>query len=221
MKKALLLLLAVMLVGCSGEGTEKKKEADVKKDQETKEAVVKKEKVVPIKFEEVDPESKAAVEKFVKKYNVRANIFKKNPVEGIEIAEIPEPITSELNKEETIFSQILLDTDFKKHKGHYKIDVNYNENKKIIGYNIFIEGIPATELNEDGQGGEWAEGIISAMSIAYALGLNIDKFDEESDIAFDEEVAYTYTDPNTKTNVTFLFADWDIGKFEIKYELSK
>ena len=31
MKKVLLLLLAVMLVGCSGEGTEKKKEADVKK----------------------------------------------------------------------------------------------------------------------------------------------------------------------------------------------
>ena len=31
MKKALLLLLAVMLVGCSGEGTEKKKEADVKR----------------------------------------------------------------------------------------------------------------------------------------------------------------------------------------------
>lgn len=133
---------------------------------------------------------------------------------------MPEPITSELNKEENIFSQILLDTDFKKHKGHYKIDAKYNEDKKI-GYNIFIEGIPATELNEDENGGEWAEGIISAMSIAEALGLNIDKFDEESDIAFDEEEAYTYTDPNTKTNVTFLFADWDIGKFEIKYDLSK
>ncbi|GAB0170658.1 hypothetical protein LSPCS325_40950 [Lysinibacillus sp. CTST325] len=221
MKKVLLLLLAVMLVGCSGEGTEKKKEADVKKDQETKEAVVKEEKVVPIKFEEVDPESKVAVEKFVKKYNVRADIYKQNPVDGIVIAKMPEPITSELNKEENIFSQILLDTDFKKHKGHYKIDAKYNEDKKIIGYNIFIEGIPATELNEDENGGEWAEGIISAMSIANALGLNIDKFDEESDIAFDEEVAYTYTDPNTKTNVTFLFADWDIGKFEIKYDLSK
>ncbi|MFT9820605.1 hypothetical protein [Lysinibacillus sp. NPDC056185] len=221
MKKVLLLLLAVMLVGCSGEGTEKKKEADVKKDQETKEAVVKEEKVVPVKFEEVDPESKAAVEKFVKKYNVRADIYKQNPVNGIVIAKMPEPITSELIKEENIFSQILLDTDFKKHKGHYKIDAKYNEDKKIIGYNIFIEGIPATELNEAENGGEWAEGIISAMSIADALGLNIDKFDEESDIAFDEDKAYTYTDPNTKTNVTFLFADWDIGKFEIKYDLSK
>ncbi|MGE8003724.1 hypothetical protein [Lysinibacillus sp. NPDC093216] len=221
MKKVLLLLLAVMLVGCSGEGTEKKKEADVKKDQETKEAVVKEGKVVPVKFEEVDPESKAAVEKFVKKYNVRADIYKQNPVNGIVIAKMPEPITSELNKEENIFSQILLDTDFKKHKGHYKIDAKYNEDKKIIGYNIFIEGIPATELNEAENGGEWAEGIISAMSIADALGLNIDKFDEESDIAFDEDKAYTYTDPNTKTNVTFLFADWDIGKFEIKYDLSK
>jgi len=218
MKKALLLLLAIMLVGCSGEGTEKKKEADVKKDEVTKEEVVKEEKVVPVKFEEVDPESKAAIEKFVKKYNVRVDIYKQDPEEGIEMAKIPDPITSELNKEEKILSQTLLDTDFKKHKGHYKIDAKYNEDKKIIGYTISIEGIPATELSENGE--EWAEGITSTMTIADALGLNIDKYDEESDIAFDEE-NYTYTDPNTKTNVTFLYADWDLGKFEIKYDLSK
>ena len=48
----------------------------------------------------------------------------------MEIAKIQEPITSELNKEENIFSQILLDTDFKEHKGHYKIEAKYNEDKK-------------------------------------------------------------------------------------------
>ncbi|MGE7929516.1 hypothetical protein [Lysinibacillus xylanilyticus] len=213
MKKALLLLLAVMLVGCSGEGTEKKKEEDVKKEE-----VIKEEKVVPVKFEEVDPESKATVEKFVKKYNVRVDFIKQYQEKGIEIAKIQEPITSELNKEEDTLSQILLETDYKKHKGHYKIDAKYNEDKKIIGYTISIEGVPANELSEDGE--EWAEGIISTMAIADALGLNIDKYDEESDIAFDEE-NYTYTDPNTKTNVTFLYADWDLGKFEIKYDLSK
>ncbi|KMY28136.1 hypothetical protein ACZ11_23110 [Lysinibacillus xylanilyticus] len=213
MKKALLLLLAVMLVGCSGEGTEKKKEEDVKKEE-----VIKEEKVVPVKFEEVDPESKATVEKFVKKYNVRVDFIKQYQEKGIEIAKIQEPITSELNKEENTLSQILLETDYKKHKGHYKIDAKYNEDKKIIGYTISIEGVPANELSENGE--EWAEGIISTMAIADALGLNIDKYDEESDIAFDEE-NYTYTDPNTKTNVTFLYADWDLGKFEIKYDLSK
>ncbi|MFJ7983272.1 hypothetical protein ACIQ1D_23860 [Lysinibacillus xylanilyticus] len=218
MKKALLLLLAVMLVGCSGEGTEKKKEANVKKDEITKEEVVKEEKVVPVKFEEVDPESKATVEKFVKKYNVRVDFIKQNQEKGIEIAKIQEPLTSELNKEENTLSQILLETDYKKHKGHYKIEAKYNEDKKIIGYTISIEGVPANELSEDGE--EWAEGIISTMAIADALGLNIDKYDAESDIAFDEE-NYTYTDPNTKTNVTFLYADWDLGKFEIKYDLSK
>ncbi|MGE7132050.1 hypothetical protein [Lysinibacillus xylanilyticus] len=212
MKKALLLLLAVMLVGCSGEGTEKKKEANVKKDEVTKE------KVAPVKFEEVDPESKATVEKFVKKYNVRVDFIKQNQEKGIEIAKIQEPLTSELNKEENTLSQILLETDYKKHKGHYKIEAKYNEDKKIIGYTISIEGVPANELSEDGE--EWAEGIISTMAIADALGLNIDKYDAESDIAFDEE-NYTYTDPNTKTNVTFLYADWDLGKFEIKYDLSK
>lgn len=36
MKKALLLILAVMLVGCSGAGTEKNKEEDVKKRRERK-----------------------------------------------------------------------------------------------------------------------------------------------------------------------------------------
>ncbi|MFJ6263981.1 hypothetical protein ACIQGW_03045 [Lysinibacillus xylanilyticus] len=218
MKKALLLLLAVMLVGCSGEGTEKKKEANVKKDEVTKEEVVKEEKVAPVKFEEVDPESKATVEKFVKKYNVRVDFIKQNQEKGIEIAKIQEPLTSELNKEENTLSQILLETDYKKHKGHYKIEAKYNEDKKIIGYTISIEGVPANELSEDGE--EWAEGIISTMAIADALGLNIDKYDAESDIAFDEE-NYTYTDPNTKTNVTFLYADWDLGKFEIKYDLSK
>ena len=212
MRKALLLLLAtVMLVGCSGEGTEKKQEKD---------EVVKEEKVVPVKFEEVDPESKAEVEKFVKKYNTRVDMYKQNAEAGIEIAKIPEPITSELNKEENIFSQNLLDTDFIKHKGHYKIDARYNENKKILGYFISIEGIPANEISAKGE--EWAEGMTSTMSIAYILGLDIDKFDEEGDIALEEEKpTYTYTDPNTKTNVTFLFADWDLGKFEIEYDLSK
>ncbi|MEQ6357851.1 hypothetical protein ABNX05_24935 [Lysinibacillus sp. M3] len=220
MKKVLLLLLAVMLVGCSGEGTEKKKEADVKKEDVVEKEPAEEKKVVPVKFEEVDPESKAAVEKLVKKYNVRVDIYKQDPVDGMEIAKIPEPITSDLNKEENIFSQVLLDTDFIKHKGHYKIDARYNEDKKIIGYYISIEGIPATELSEEGE--EWAEGILSSMAIAWGLGLDIDKFDEESDIALDEEKpTYTYTDPNTKTNVTFLFADWDLGKFEIKYDLSK
>ena len=59
------------------------------------------------------------------------------------------------------------------------------------------------------------------MSIADAIGLNIDKFGEESEKAFDENNTYTYTDPNTKTNVTFNITDWDLGKFEIKYDLSK
>ncbi len=212
MKKALLVLLAIMLVGCSGEGTEKNKEENVKKEE-----IVKEEKVVPVKYEEVDPESKATVEKFVKKYNVRVDVYKQDTEEPIELEKIPEPITSELNKEENILSQILLETDFKKYKGHYKIVAKYNKDKKLIGYNIAVEGSPINEVSEEGD--EWEEGLLSAMSIIDAIGLNLDKNEVEFDKAIDEEKdTHTYTDSNY--NVTFLFADLDLGTYEINYDLT-
>ncbi|MFY0520336.1 hypothetical protein ACOMCU_21255 [Lysinibacillus sp. UGB7] len=212
MKKVLLVLLAIMLVGCSGEGTEKNKEENVKKEE-----IVKEEKVVPVKYEEVDPESKATVEKFVKKYNVRVDVYKQDTEEPIELEKIPEPITSELNKEENILSQILLETDFKKYKGHYKIVAKYNEDKKLVGYNISVEGSPINEVSEEGD--EWEEGLLAAMSIIDAIGLNLDKNEVEFDKAIDEEKdTHTYTDSNY--NVTFLLADLDLGTYEINYDLT-
>ncbi|EON74146.1 hypothetical protein [Lysinibacillus sphaericus] len=212
MKKVLLVLLAIMLVGCSGEGTEKNKEENVKKEE-----IVKEEKVVPVKYEEVDPESKATIEKFVKKYNVRVDVYKQDTEEPIELEKIPEPITSELNKEENILSQILLETDFKKYKGHYKIVAKYNEDKKLVGYNISVEGSPINEVSEEGD--EWEEGLLAAMSIIDAIGLNLDKNEVEFDKAIDEEKdTHTYTDSNY--NVTFLLADLDLGTYEINYDLT-
>ncbi|WP_107951279.1 hypothetical protein [Lysinibacillus parviboronicapiens] len=211
MKKALLLILAVMLVGCSGAGTEKNKEEDVKKEESVKE-----EKVVPVKYEEVDAESKATVEKFVKKYNVRVDVYKQDTEEPIELEKIPEPITNDLNKEEGILSQILLETDFKKHEGHYKVVAKYNEDKKLIGYKISVEASPINEVSEEGD--EWEEGLLSAMSIIDAIGLNLDKNEEELGKAFDEEKdTHTYTDSNY--NVTFHIADMDLGEFEVNYDL--
>lgn len=221
MKKALLLLLAVMLVGCSGEGTEKKKEADVKKEEVVEKEPAEEKKVVPVKFEEVDPESKAAVEKLVKKYNVKVDVFKQDPEDPIELAKISEPITSELNKEENnTFSQILLETDFKEYKGHYKVEAKYNNDKKIIGYGVSMQGVPENEVNEEGD--EWGEGISSAISMAAILGVNVDKLIDELDKAGNENKGtHTYTDPNTNHNVTFLIADMDLGKIGINFDLTK
>ncbi|MGE8036129.1 hypothetical protein B1B04_20895 [Lysinibacillus sp. KCTC 33748] len=221
MKKALLLLLAVMLVGCSGEGTEKKKEVDVKKEDVVEKEPAEEKKVVPVKFEEVDPESKAAVEKLVKKYNVKVDVFKQDPEDPIVIDEISEPITSELNKEENnTFSQILLETDFKQYKGHYKVEAKYNNDKKIIGYGVSMEGVPENEVNEEGD--EWGEGISSAISMAAILGVNVDKLIDELDKAGNENKGtHTYTDPNTNHNVTFLIADMDLGKIGINFDLTK
>ncbi|MFF2177866.1 hypothetical protein ACFVT8_15620 [Lysinibacillus sp. NPDC058147] len=221
MKKALLLLLAVMLVGCSGEGTEKKKEADVKKEDVVEKEPAEEKKVVPVKFEEVDPESKAAVEKLVKKYNVKVDVFKQDPEDPIEIDKISEPITSELNKEENnTFSQILLETDFKQYKGHYKVEAKYNNDKKIIGYGVSMEGVPENEVNEDGD--EWGEGLSSAISMAAILGVNVDKLIDELDKAGNENKGtHTYTDSNTNHNVTFLIADMDLGKIGINFDLTK
>ncbi|WP_285399641.1 hypothetical protein [Lysinibacillus sp. fls2-241-R2A-57] len=220
MKKALLLLLAVMLVGCSGEGTEKKKEASVNKEEENvkKEEVVKEEKVVPVKYAEVDPESKAAVEKFVKKYNVQADLIQQSKEVPIKIDKIPEPITSELNEEKSMFSQILLETDFKQYKGHYKIVAKYNKSKKITGYNISVEASPANEVNEEAD--EWQEGFLAAMTTTDAIGLSIDTFEVHLNKALEEEKdTHSYIDSNYK--VTILMPDIDLGVFEISYDLTK
>ncbi|MFE3574031.1 hypothetical protein [Lysinibacillus sp. NPDC059133] len=221
MKKALLLLLAVMLVGCSGEGTEKKKEEDVKKEDVVKKEPAEEKKVVPVKYEEVDSESKAAVEKFVKKYNVKVDVLKQDAEEPLIIDKISEPITSELNKEENnTFSQILLETDFKQYKGHYKVEAKYNNDKKIIGYGFSMEGVPENEVNEDVD--EWGEGLASAVSMAAILGVNVDKLLDELEKAGDENKGtHTYTDSNTNHNVTFLIADMDLGKFGINFNLTK
>ncbi|WP_427108737.1 hypothetical protein [Lysinibacillus xylanilyticus] len=221
MKKALLLLLAIMLVGCSGEGTEKKKETDVKKEDVVEKEPAEEKKTVPVKFEEVDPESKAAVEKLVKKYNVKVDVFKQDPEDPIELEKISEPITSELNKEENnTFSQILLETDFKQYKGHYKVEAKYNNDKKIIGYGVSMEGVPENEVNDDGD--EWGEGLSSAISMATILGVNVDKLIDELDKAGNENKGtHTYTDSNTNHNVTFLIADMDLGKIGINFDLTK
>lgn len=200
MKKALLLLLAIMLVGCSGEGTEKKKDD-----------VVKEEKVVTVKFEEVDPESKASVEKFVKDYNAGVELFKQ--VQPVELVKIPEPVTNELKD----FSQILLDTDFKEYKGHYKLVAKYNKDKKIIGYNVSVEGLPEKEVNEEAD--EWQEGITSAVLVAQVLGLDLDKFSESLGEAEEKKGTHSYTD--SKYKVTNLFADLESGKFEFNFDLTK
>ncbi|MGE7916769.1 hypothetical protein [Lysinibacillus xylanilyticus] len=210
MKKALLLLLAVMLVGCSGEETEKKKEENVKKEE-----VVKEEKVVPVKFEEVDSETKATVEKFAKEYNASVDAFKQ--VQEVELVKITEPITSELNKEKDIFSQILFDADFSKYEGHYKLVAKYNKDKKLIGYNVSVEGLPEKEVSEEGD--EWEEGITSAVLVTQVLGLDLDKFSESINIAEQKKDTHSYTDSNYK--VTSLFTDIDSGKFEFNYELTK
>ena len=213
MRKVLLLILAIMLVGCSGKETEKNKEKDVEKEEVVKEE----EKIVPVKYEEVAPESKEMVEKFVKKYNVRVDFYKEDLEEPTIIAKIAEPITSELNKEDNIFKQILLDTDFNEYEGHYKIVAKYNEDKKITGYTLSVEGLPINEISEEAD--EWEEGFLSAASIIDALGLNLDKFDEEFDIALDEEKdTHTYTDSNYK--ITFLLPDIDLGIYEIDYDLT-
>ncbi|MFF2177865.1 hypothetical protein ACFVT8_15615 [Lysinibacillus sp. NPDC058147] len=200
MKKALLLLLAVMLVGCSGEGTEKKKDD-----------VVKEEKVVTVKFEEVDSESKATVEKFAKDYNAGVDVFKQ--VQPVELVKIPEPVTNELND----FSQILLDTDFKEYKGHYKLVAKYNKDKKLIGYNVSVEGLPEKEVNEEGD--EWQEGITSAVLVAQVLGLDLDKFSDSLGEAEEKKGTHSYTD--SKYKVTNLFADLESGKFEFNFDLTK
>ncbi len=210
MKKVLLLLLAVMLVGCSGEGTEKKKEENVKKEE-----VVKEEKVVSVKFEEVDSETKATVEKFAKEYNASVDAFKQ--VQEVELVKITEPITSELNKEKDIFSQILFDADFKKYEGHYKLVAKYNKDKKIIGYNVSVEGLPAKERSEEGN--QWEEGITSAVLVTQVLGLDLDKFSESINLAEQKKSTHSYTDSNYK--VTSLFTDIDSGKFEFNYDLTK
>ena len=198
MKKVLLILLAVILVGCSGEGTEKKKDAE-------------KEEVVTVKFEEVDSESKATVEKFAKDYNAAVDLFKQ--VQPVELVKIPEPVTNELND----FSQILLDTDFKEYKGHYKLVAKYNKDKKIIGYNVSVEGLPEKEVNEEGE--EWQEGITSAVLVAQVLGLDLDKFSESLGEAEEKKGTHSYTD--SKYKVTNLFADLKSGKFEFNFELTK
>ncbi|MFJ6263980.1 hypothetical protein [Lysinibacillus xylanilyticus] len=200
MKKVLLLLLAVMLVGCSGEGTEKKKEADVKKEE-----------VVTVKFEEVDTESKATVEKFAKEYNEKLTLFKQ--VQPIGLDTIPEPVTNELND----FSQVLLEADFKEYKGHYKLVAKYNKDKKVIGYNLSVQGLPEKEVNDEGE--EWAEGMTSAVIVAQTLGLDLGKFTESLAKAEENRDTHSYTDSTYK--VTNLCTEVDAGKFEFKFELTK
>ncbi|KOS67807.1 hypothetical protein AEA09_04040 [Lysinibacillus contaminans] len=213
MRKVLLLILAIMLIGCSEKETEKNIEKDVEKEVVVKEE----EKIVPVKYEEVAPESKEMVDKFVKKYNVRVDFYKEDLEDPTIIAKIAEPITSELNKEDNIFKQILLDTDFKEYEGHYKIVAKYNEDKKITGYTLSVEGLPINEISEEAD--EWEEGMLSAMSIVDSLGLNLDKFDEEFDKVLDEEKdTHTYTDSNYK--ITFLLPDIDLGLYEIDYDLT-
>lgn len=57
------------------------------------------------------------------------------------------------------------------------------------------------------------------MSITDAIGLNLDKNEEELGKALDEEKqSHTYTDSNY--NVTFLLADLDLGQFEVNYDLA-
>lgn len=86
-------------------------------------------KIVPVKYDEVDTESKAAVEKFVQKYNVRVDLYKQDAENSITLEKIPEPVTGDLMKEDDILSQTLLEADFIKYKGHYKIVAKYNEDK--------------------------------------------------------------------------------------------
>ncbi len=205
MKKALVLLLAVMLVGCSGEGAEKKKETDVKKED------VKQEQVDTVKFEEVDTESKAMVEEFVKEYNEKLALFKQ--VQPIGLDMIPEPVTNELND----FSQVLLEADFKEYKGHYKLVAKYNKDKEIIGYNLTVQGLPEKEVNDEGD--EWAEGMTSAVLVAQALGLDLDKFTESLAIAEGNRDTHSYTDSTYK--VTNLCTEVDSGKFEFNFDLTK
>ncbi|MFJ7734567.1 hypothetical protein ACIQXF_22210 [Lysinibacillus sp. NPDC097231] len=205
MKKALVLLLAVMLVGCSGEGAEKKKETDVKKED------VKQEQVDTVKFEEVDTESKAMVEEFVKEYNEKLTLFKQ--VQPIGLDMISEPVSNELND----FSQVLLEADFKEYKGHYKLVAKYNKDKKIIGYNLTVQGLPEKEVNDEGD--EWAEGMTSAVLVAQALGLDLDKFTESLAIAEGNRDTHSYTDSTYK--VTNICTDVDAGKFEFNYDLTK
>lgn len=212
MRKVLLLILAIMLVGCSEKEDEKNKEKDAEKEDVVKEV----EKTVPVKFEEVDPESKSMVGKFVEEYNVLVDIYK-DLEEPIIIENIAEPITSELNKEDNIFKQILLDTDFKEYEGHYKIEAKYNEDKKITGYTISVEGLPENEVSEEGD--EWEEGFLSAMTIINSLELNFEKFEEElNKVLTEAKDTHTYTDSNYKIN--FLFPDMNLGKYEINYDLT-
>ena len=212
MKKVLLLILATMLVGCSEKEAEKNNEKDVEKVA----TINVEEEVVPVKYEEVDPESKDKVGKFVEEYNVLVDIYKDLEDPSI-IGKLVDPITSELNKEDNIFKQILLDTDFKEYEGHYKIEAKYNEDKKITGYTISVEGLPENEVSEEGD--EWEEGFLSAMTIINSLELNFEKFEEElNKVLTEAKDTHTYTDSNYKIN--FLFPDMNLGKYEINYDLT-
>ena len=201
-----------MLVGCSEKEAEKNNEKDVEKVA----TINVEEEVVPVKYEEVDPESKDKVGKFVEEYNVLVDIYKDLEDPSI-IGKLVDPITSELNKEDNIFKQILLDTDFNEYEGHYKLVAKYNDDKKITGYTISVEGLPENEVSEEGD--EWEEGFLSSMTIINSLELNFEKFEEELNKVLNEEKdTHTYTDANYK--IDFLFADMELGKYEINYDLT-
>ncbi|MEC1179112.1 hypothetical protein P9B03_11515 [Metasolibacillus meyeri] len=219
MKKVLLSACfgLLLLAGCVDKAEKPKEEPVEKNDVAENQGQQEEEKVEVVTFEDVDAESKASVEKLVKKYNAMVEIMKQDEEEPVEIASMSEPITNELSEEENGFSQTLLDTDILGYEGHYTIIAKYNVEKKVTGYNLSVEGM---ELNlQDEEGDEMLEFFTSAAVLTGSLGLDIDLYEIEFSNALENDLdKHSFTNGNYTISANL--EDFLAGDIVIDFDLT-